>query len=71
MYNFFSIHDHKFWTILMIKDVQKIKFTTSIQNICIYKDQHILLFLSNVLKSTINLRTFGEGLNNKTHVHIF
>jgi hypothetical protein len=63
---FASNHDHKFWTILIIKDFQKSKSKT-----CAPKGPiHGAIFIS-ILKPTIKLRTFGGCLNKTKHVYIF
>jgi hypothetical protein len=35
---------------------------------CTLNDQHIWTFLWSVLKLTIDLKAFGEGLNNFKHI---
>jgi hypothetical protein len=50
MYNYVLNHDHKFWTILVIKDVQK-----SIYNIEIKIQSHKI---KNILKSSTHVDFF-------------
>jgi hypothetical protein len=68
-YNFVFNHDHKFWFILIIKNVIKSQYRI----ITKFKKefwmvQHMWPFLWSILEPTTNLKTFGGGLNNKKHI---
>jgi hypothetical protein len=72
MYNFSFSHDNKLWTILVIKHVWN-HFVKMFQ----YKQLnffcmigHMAHLLWSILQLIQNLKAFGEGLNNKKHVHI-
>ncbi len=74
MYNFALNHDHKIWSIIVIKDVlnhNQQHYGTCTLNDLIHvhlKDKQMWTFLWNMLKPIINLKTCGEGLNNEKHI---